>query len=69
MSDQREKGTIKWFNTTKGFGFIKRASGEDVFLHITAFRNQKSTPQDGQAVEYSVVNGPKGLQAQDAVLA
>jgi len=69
MSEQREKGTVKWFNPTKGYGFIKRDNGDDVFLHITALRNQKgATPIDGQKVEYVLSNGAKGLQAQDVIL-
>lgn len=59
-----EQGTVKWFNEAKGYGFISRESGEDVFVHFSAiqgsgFRNL----QEGQAVKFEVVRGPKGFQA------
>ncbi len=59
-----EKGTVKWFNTTKGYGFIKRETGEDVFVHYRSivgdgFKNLK----DGEVVEFEVEHGQKGLQA------
>jgi cold shock protein len=59
-----EQGTVKWFNEAKGYGFISRESGEDVFVHFSAiqgsgFRNL----QEGQAVQFEVVKGPKGFQA------
>jgi cold shock protein len=59
-----EKGTVKWFNTTKGYGFIKRETGEDVFVHYRSiegdgFKNLK----DGEVVEFEVEQGQKGLQA------
>jgi cold shock protein len=56
----REQGTVKWFNASKGFGFIQRQSGEDVFVHFSA--GYKSL-NEGQAVEFEVTRGPKGLQA------
>lgn len=60
----RERGTVKWFNDAKGYGFITGANGEDIFVHFSAikadgFRSLK----EGAAVEYEVNNGPKGLQA------
>jgi CspA family cold shock protein len=63
---ESEKGTIKWFNGSKGYGFIARENGEDVFVHYSAiigegYRNL----EEGQQVEFTVVKGPKGLQAQD----
>jgi cold shock protein len=65
---ERETGTVKWFNGTKGFGFIEREAGEDVFVHYSAisgdgFRNLN----EGQQVEFTVVQGQKGPQAQDVV--
>lgn len=63
---QRESGTVKWFNDSKGFGFIKRESGPDVFVHYSAIRGQgRRTLADGDRVEFSVVDGAKGLQASD----
>ena len=60
----REQGTVKWFNASKGFGFIRRASGEDVFVHFSAIQAEGYKSLDeGQAVEYEVTTGPKGLQA------
>lgn len=61
---QREKGTVKWFNGAKGYGFIQRDGGEDVFVHFSAiqgsgFRNL----EEGQRVEFEVEPGRKGLQA------
>jgi CspA family cold shock protein len=65
---QREQGTVKWFNGSKGFGFIGRENGEDVFVHysaITASGFRDLT--EGQRVEFSVTQGPKGLQAEEVV--
>jgi cold shock protein len=60
----REQGTVKWFNASKGFGFIQRQSGEDVFVHFSAIQGDGyKTLSDGQAVEFEVTKGPKGLQA------
>ncbi len=64
----REKGTVKWFNDTKGFGFIRREVGEDVFVHFRAIRGQgHRSLRDGQHVEFSVVKGDKGFQAEDVL--
>jgi len=61
-----EQGTVKWFNDAKGFGFITRQSGEDVFVHHTAIRaNGFRTLAEGQAVQFEVTKGPKGLQADN----
>lgn len=66
MSD-RETGTVKWFNDAKGFGFISRESGEDVFVHFRAIQMPGfKTLKEGQRVSFVVVEGQKGLQA-DAV--
>ena len=59
-----EQGTVKWFNEAKGYGFISRESGEDVFVHFSAIQGSGfRTLQEGQAVKFEVVNGPKGFQA------
>jgi cold shock protein len=62
----REEGEVKWFNVTKGFGFITRDSGEDVFVHYRSVRgNGRRTLREGQRVMFAVVDGDKGLQAED----
>jgi cold shock protein len=59
-----EKGTVKWFNAAKGFGFIARASGEDVFVHFNAISaSGYKTLNEGDKVEFEVEQGPKGLNA------
>lgn len=59
-----EKGTVKWFNRTKGFGFISRQGGEDVFVHFKAITgNGYKSLNEGDQVEFEVEKGPKGLQA------
>jgi CspA family cold shock protein len=68
VSDNRENGTVKWFNGQKGYGFIERDSGGDVFVHFSAivgdgFKNL----DEGQRVEFTVVEGDKGPQAQEVV--
>lgn len=63
MAD-RETGTVKWFNDAKGFGFISRANGEDVFVHFRAIETQGfKSLKEGQTVSFEVVQGQKGLQA------
>ena len=60
----KERGTVKWFNASKGFGFIQRQSGEDIFVHFSAIQAEGyKTLNEGQAVEFEVTSGPKGLQA------
>jgi CspA family cold shock protein len=65
-----EQGTVKWFNDAKGFGFLSRANGEDVFVHFSAIQsNGFRSLQEGQAVSFDVVKGPKGLQAENVRVA
>ncbi len=66
---ERLVGTVKWFNGRKGYGFIEREDGPDVFVHYTAivgegYRNL----EEGQRVEFSIEQGPKGLQASEVVI-
>jgi len=61
---ERETGTVKWFNDAKGFGFISRQNGEDVFVHFRAIETQGfKSLKEGQTVSFEVVQGQKGLQA------
>ncbi len=63
-----EKGTVKWFNGAKGYGFISRQSGEDVFVHFKAIVGEGyKTLNEGDQVEFEVQQGPKGLQASKVV--
>ncbi len=65
---ERYKGTVKWFNATKGYGFIGREDGEDVFVHFSAIQAEGYRKlEEGQVVEFSVESGPKGLQASNVV--
>jgi len=60
----KEKGKVKWFNNSKGYGFIERENGEDVFVHYTAISGEGyRSLEEGQTVEFEVVKGKKGLQA------
>ncbi len=62
----KEKGTVKWFNAAKGYGFIQRENGEDVFVHFSAIQSSGyRTLDEGASVEFAVKKGPKGLQAED----
>lgn len=65
---ERIQGTVKWFNATKGYGFIEQAQGKDVFVHHSAIQTQGyATLTDGQSVEFEIEQGPKGLQARNVV--
>ena len=64
----KEQGTVKWFNASKGFGFIQRQTGEDVFVHFSAIMmDGYKSLNEGQAVEFEVKKGPKGLQAENVI--
>ena len=61
----RVQGKVKWFNETKGFGFIEREGGKDVFVHFSAIRGEGfKTLAEGQAVEFEITEGPQGPQAE-----
>ena len=65
----REKGVVKWFNPAKGYGFIQRSSGEDVFVHFSAIQVEGyRTLDEGAEVEFDLMQGPKGLQAENVLL-
>lgn len=62
----KEKGVVKWFNAAKGFGFIQRENGEDVFVHFSAIQaSGYRTLDEGAQVQFIVKKGPKGLQAEE----
>jgi len=64
----KEQGTVKWFNSEKGYGFIRRESGDDVFVHHSAIQASGfKSLEEGDAVEFSVAKGPKGYHALDVV--
>ena len=64
------EGTVKWFNDSKGFGFISRSEGDDVFVHHTAIQGEGfKSLEEGQSVTFDVVEGPKGLQATNVTKA
>jgi CspA family cold shock protein len=61
-----EQGTVKWFNDAKGYGFISRDGGDDVFVHFSAIQSSGfRSLQEGQRVQFTVTKGPKGLQAEN----
>ncbi len=64
-----ERGTVKWFNAAKGFGFIARTNGEDVFVHFNAITSSGyKSLNEGDNVEFEVVKGPKGLNAANVTV-
>ncbi len=66
---ERETGTVKWFNNEKGYGFITRQAGEDIFVHFRSIRgNGYRSLEEGQQVEFTVGQGRKGLAAEDVVV-
>ena len=66
---ERTTGTVKWFNGAKGYGFIEREDGPDVFVHHSAIRGEGyRNLEEGQNVEFNVEQGPKGLQATDVAV-
>ena len=66
---ERITGTVKWFNGAKGYGFIEREGGEDVFVHYSAIRGEGfRNLQEGQSVEFSIEQDPKGLRAADVAV-
>jgi CspA family cold shock protein len=66
----REQGVVKWFNAAKGYGFIQRQSGEDVFVHFSAIQmDGYKSLTEGQTVEFEVKQGPKGFQAENVTAA
>jgi CspA family cold shock protein len=68
MSD-RKVGTVKWFNGTKGYGFLSQEGGPDVFVHYSAIQGDGyRNLEEGQKVEFSIEKGPKGLQAANVVI-
>lgn len=66
---ERVVGTVKWFNASKGYGFIERQGGPDVFVHFSAIQQDGyRTLKEGQKVEFTIEKGPKGLQAANVTL-
>lgn len=66
VQGEREDGTVKWFDSNKGYGFITRSMGEDIFVHFRSIRgNGYRSLHEGQAVEFIVTDGDKGPQAED----
>jgi CspA family cold shock protein len=64
----KEKGVVKWFNGAKGYGFIQRSTGEDVFVHFSAIQSEGyRSLNEGEAVEFELQQGPKGLNAIEVI--
>ncbi len=65
----RSRGKVKWFNERRGFGFIERSDGDDLFVHYSAIKAEGfKTLEEGQEVEFDIIEGPKGLQASNVTL-
>lgn len=68
-AEHRERGKVKWFNVSKGYGFISRETGGDIFVHFRSIRDkERRALRDGQDVEFIAVDGEKGMQAEDVTL-
>ncbi len=68
MSEERESGVVKWFNGAKGYGFISRESGEDLFVHFSEIKSEGyRVLNEGEKVEFAVAESEKGLQAKEVV--
>ncbi len=66
---ERENGTVKWFNSEKGYGFVTRENGSDIFVHFSAINKDGfKSLEEGQKVEFAVVDGDRGPQATDVIL-
>ncbi len=68
MSEERESGVVKWFNGAKGYGFISRESGEDLFVHFSEIQSEGYRAlNEGEKVEFTVAESEKGLQAKEVI--